>query len=129
MKKLMVVTLSISSLCAMDNSKPIDSADNSFTSIQSLQDIAAFAGYVVAYKTDSHILGPDIGYHIDSDESVKYGYISLKNYVHMYGEKCDEIKRYELKKLLNPHEIACGFPLADSHFKDQVFLLSNITYE
>jgi len=99
--------------------------EQDFKQVDSHEDLKAFAGSVVAYKTNSRYLGSEKGYPIASDASVKYGYVSPASERWQDVELGTE-EGYRMTRLLRPNDFPRNCALVDSEIKRGAFLLRSI---
>lgn len=83
--------------------------DPTMTKIEKWESMAPFASRVVAFRTTSPYFGAKKGFSIDSDASLKFGYISddPSSYEGEMG--------YKITRLLKPTEIPGGCLVFNSH--------------
>lgn len=74
--------------------------DPTMTKIEKWESMAPFASRVVAFRTTSPYFGAKKGFSIDSDASLKFGYIS--DYITSYARG----EAYNIKRLLKPTEVS-----------------------
>jgi len=84
--------------------------DPTMTKIEKWESVTPFAGRVVAFRTTSPYFGAKKGFPIDSDASLKFGYISDDPSSYDEGEM-----GYKITRLLKPTEIPGGCIVLNSH--------------
>lgn len=97
--------------------------DPAMIKIERADAVALFAGRLIAFRTRSHYFSSRTEYPIDSDASLKFGYISSDCPLCQTGED-----GYGLTRLLKPAEVASGCLIVDSKL-DEPLLMRLATLE
>lgn len=97
--------------------------DPSMIKIERADAVALFAGRLIAFRTNSSYFGSRTGYPIDSDASLKFGYVDADCSLCPTGEE-----GYGLTRLLKPDDVASGCLIIDSRL-DEPLLMRLATLE
>jgi len=94
-----------------------ESIDPSMLKIERADAVAPLAGRLIAFRTNSYYFGSRKGYPIDSDASLKFGYVSADCSLCPTGED-----GYGLTRLLKPDEVASGCLIIDSRLNEPLLM-------